>query len=256
MNSWCRGVLCTNGRPAKRCLHNLWKGADDSSGTDTVSCPLRHHACGAWRGGEHPPSTPHKGTCRCTVLTMLVMAAGAPDTRRAEGVGRKHSAGHAGRDGVLRRQAVIGESPRGCAHAFSCCSGRYSSSACTACSLQHITLITEATLAHHTWTAHADVSQVVTPWARTGTYAPPQAGLSGPQVARLIAEENTRRLLRLGNEMLRCAHDDDEADQWDLACLASCATYVPLLSEDRDRAVLEMLPARLFGCLHPLSVRQ
>lgn len=37
-----------------------------------------------------------------------------------------------------------------------------------------------------------------------GLYRPPQGGLSPAQVARLIAEENTRRLIRLGNEALRC----------------------------------------------------
>ncbi|CAL8462070.1 g1601 [Coccomyxa elongata] len=38
---------------------------------------------------------------------------------------------------------------------------------------------------------------------REGSYKPPQGGLSSAQMARLIAEENTRRLIRLGNETLR-----------------------------------------------------
>ncbi|KAK9906560.1 hypothetical protein WJX75_004165 [Coccomyxa subellipsoidea] len=38
---------------------------------------------------------------------------------------------------------------------------------------------------------------------KEGLYRPPQGGLSPAQVARLIAEENTRRLIRLGNETLK-----------------------------------------------------
>ena len=152
-------------------------------------------------------SDPH----RCTVLLMLVLCAGAPDTCRTEGVGREHSTGHPGRHAVLRRQAVPGKSPRGCAH-LPCVPDADTHAA----HAQHTTRSisqrwhVSVQFAHHAWTAHADVSQAVTSWARTGTYAPPQAGLSGPQAARLIAEENTRRLLRLGNEMLRCVHHTDE----------------------------------------------
>lgn len=40
---------------------------------------------------------------------------------------------------------------------------------------------------------------------RAGAYSVPAAGLSKAQVARLLAEENTRRLLRVGHETLRCA---------------------------------------------------
>ena len=38
-----------------------------------------------------------------------------------------------------------------------------------------------------------------------GPYHAPTAGLSRGQVARLIAEENTRRLLRVGHATLKCA---------------------------------------------------
>lgn len=36
-----------------------------------------------------------------------------------------------------------------------------------------------------------------------GKYRLPDTGLSKAQVARLIAEENTRRLIRLGNGMIK-----------------------------------------------------
>lgn len=36
-----------------------------------------------------------------------------------------------------------------------------------------------------------------------GKFRPPDTGLSKAQVARLIAEENTRRLIRLGNGMIK-----------------------------------------------------
>jgi len=38
-----------------------------------------------------------------------------------------------------------------------------------------------------------------------GRYRPPNTGLSKAQVARLTAEENTRRLIRLGNSMINLA---------------------------------------------------
>ena len=80
---------------------------------------------------------------------------------------------------------------------------------------------------------------------KSGSYKPPQGGLTSAQVARLIAEENTRRLIRLGNETLRYS----PPSSWSLL-FQSCTQLCRAMAQ---MAALMSLVLLLHRWLHGLS---
>ena len=115
-------------------------------------------------------------------------------------MGRKHRTRHGCRHALLRRPAIHGQSIRRQVHVDMSCHPE------AAPFFQVLLVVALRMHVEKLLIARARAMSCCQPdsmCCHVGPYMPPGAGLSGRQVARLIAEENTRRLLRLGNEMLR-----------------------------------------------------